>query len=80
MQDIVNVNNLHCMKSIQIWSPNTGKYGPERTPYLDTFHAVLLWINQFIMMIGVLSDIHIKSRNWHKNGKNDIMPDTPIFF
>ena len=62
------------------FGPNTGKYGPERTPYLDTFHAVLLWINQFIMMIGVLSDIHIKSRNWHKNGKNDIMPDTPIFF
>ena len=20
---------------------NTGKYGPEKTPYLDTFHAVL---------------------------------------
>ena len=23
-------------------SPNTGKYGPENTPYLDTFHAVIL--------------------------------------
>ena len=23
------------------WSPNKGKYGPEKTPYLDTFHAVL---------------------------------------
>ena len=23
-------------------SPNTGKYGPEKTPYLDTFHAVFL--------------------------------------
>ena len=22
-------------------NPNTGKYGPEITPYLDTFHAVL---------------------------------------
>ena len=22
-------------------SPNTGKYGPEKTPYLDTFHAML---------------------------------------
>ena len=22
------------------FSPNTGKYGPEITPYLDTFHAV----------------------------------------
>ena len=23
--------------------PNTGKYGPEITPYLDTFHAVLVF-------------------------------------
>ena len=23
-----------------VFSPNTGKYGPETTPYLDTFHAV----------------------------------------
>ena len=22
--------------------PNTGKYGPEKTPYLDTFHAVFI--------------------------------------
>ena len=39
--------NWHCVKSVQIrsyfWSvlsPNTGKYGPEKTLYLDTFHAV----------------------------------------
>ena len=25
---------------ISVFSPNTGKYGPEITPYLDTFHAV----------------------------------------
>ena len=41
----------HCVKSVQIrrffWSvfsvcsPNTGKYGPKKTPYLDTFHGVL---------------------------------------
>ena len=24
-----------------VFSPNTGKYGPEKTPYMDTFHAVL---------------------------------------
>ena len=24
-----------------VFSLNTGKYGPEITPYLDTFHAVL---------------------------------------
>ena len=23
-----------------VFSPNTGKYGPEKTAYLDTFHAV----------------------------------------
>ena len=23
-----------------VFSPNTGKYGLEKTPYLDTFHAV----------------------------------------
>ena len=29
--------------------PNAGKYGPEITPYLDTFHAVeLLGLNNHI--------------------------------
>ena len=45
-----NVNRYHCVKSVQIrsfsgpyfpvFSSNTGKYGPEKTLYLDTFHAV----------------------------------------
>ena len=26
---------------LSVFRPNTGKYGPEITPYLDTFHAVL---------------------------------------
>ena len=36
----------HCVKSVQIrkylsvFSPNAEKYGPEITPYLDTFRAV----------------------------------------
>ena len=25
---------------LPVFSPDTGKYGPEITPYLDTFHAV----------------------------------------
>ena len=43
------------MKIVQIrsfsWSvfsrirPNTGKYGPEKSPYLDTFHAVLFMLS-----------------------------------
>ena len=30
-----------CIGQISIFSPNTGKYRPEITPYLDTFHAVV---------------------------------------
>ena len=26
------------------FSPNKGNYGPEKTPYLDTFHAVLTFL------------------------------------
>ena len=25
---------------VSVFSPNAGKYGPEKTPHLDTFHAV----------------------------------------
>ena len=55
--DVMTVacSNIHCMKSVQIriyfWSvfsciqtfssPNAGKYKPEITPYLNTFHAVI---------------------------------------
>ena len=28
------------IRYLSVFSPNTGKYGPEITPYLDTFHAV----------------------------------------
>ena len=28
-------------KYLSVFSPNAGKYGPEITPYLDTFHAVI---------------------------------------
>ena len=28
---------------LPVFSPNTGKYGPEITPYLDTFHVVIKW-------------------------------------
>ena len=32
------------IKKVSVFSPNTGKYGPEITPYLETFHAVLVFI------------------------------------
>ena len=34
------------MKYLSVFSPNAGKYGPEITPYLDTFQAVSLTILQ----------------------------------
>ena len=33
-------------KYLSVFSPNAGKYGPEKTPYLETFHAVILF-NRF---------------------------------
>ena len=42
-QNVLNFTTKHCLQNVQIWSlfsPNAGKYGPENTPYLDTFHAV----------------------------------------
>ena len=43
-------SKYHCVKSTKygaffmpyfpVYSPNTNKYGPEKTPYLDTFRAV----------------------------------------
>ena len=32
---------------LSVFSPNGGKYGPEKTPYLDTFQAVLNTIENF---------------------------------
>ena len=31
--------------SVSVFSLNAGKYGPEKTPYLDTFHAVYIYSN-----------------------------------
>ena len=28
------------LRYLSVFSPNAGKYGPEKTPYLDTFHTI----------------------------------------
>ena len=41
-----------------VFSPNTGKYGPEITPYLDTFHTVKkvqLWPSDSVTLFLVAS-------------------------
>ena len=32
----------------EVFTPNAEKYGPETTPYLDTFHVVILNENQLL--------------------------------
>ena len=37
---------------LSIFSPNARKYGPEKTPYLDTFHTVssFEFLNQILIL------------------------------
>ena len=40
---IENPHGSYCQVSyLSVFSPNAGKCGPDKTPCLDTFHAVLL--------------------------------------
>ena len=39
---------------ISVFSPNAAKYGPEKTPYLDTFHTVLA-LTHFMPLIFFLT-------------------------
>ena len=32
---------------LSVFSPNAGKLGPDKTPYLDTFHAVSVLVIQY---------------------------------
>ena len=46
--------------SFPVFSPNTGKYGPEINPYLDTFHAVTAYRNQLFLMAFHRNLTHIQ--------------------
>ena len=35
----LNTERYFVSSYLSAFSPNAGKYGPEKTPYLDTFHA-----------------------------------------
>ena len=35
-----SISGFDLIVSFSVFSPNAGKYGPENTPYLDTFHAM----------------------------------------
>ena len=46
---------------LPVFSPNAGKYRPEKTPHLDTFHTVIVyWKNDlliFFLASGVRTDL-----------------------
>ena len=55
---------------LSVFSPNTGKYGPEVTPYLDIFYAVTLpelnkhWINEMSITITILRTLGLFIWKW----------------
>ena len=54
-------------EKISAFSPKTGKYRPEITPYLDTFHAVTSKLNFCYLKI-----IHILHPRYHPKLRGDI--------
>ena len=66
---MLKIIDSHCVKSVQygvisgpyflVFSPNTGKYGPEIIPYLDTFHAVFVF--KVLILLGPTHIYHIGS-------------------
>ena len=36
----IEYGDIRSMEYLSVFNPNVGKYGPEKTPNLDTFHAV----------------------------------------
>ena len=56
---------LHsCITSyLSVFSPNAGKYGPEKTPYLDTFPTVIVMITMTVS-IGGLFYYYFFLRSW----------------
>ena len=53
-------------KHLSVFSPNAWKYGPEKTPYLDTFHVVSckLWRINMIMLATTMLMIMLVKVLW----------------
>ena len=64
----VMVNRTEYGEYLFVFSPNAGKYGLEKTPYLDTFHAVtnFLFLSKANLLSSVIYEIEIISRFMNK--------------
>ena len=45
-----------------VFSPNTGKYGPEITPYLGTFHAMIQNSVKYLRWMLLINKLMAQSR------------------
>ena len=66
MQRDTKYLSVFSTKYLSVFSPNAGKYGPEITPYLGTFHAVNHTITttnyvRFIVLVLVYTYSNITS-------------------
>ena len=43
-------------KYLSVFTPNAGKYGPETTPYLDTFHTVCVF--GYFLKFGIAKKLY----------------------
>ena len=61
------------------FSPNTGKYGPEKTPYLDTFHVVKL-ISSLRIYGLTPNPLHTKTFAAKRKSENSVPVNTSFLF
>ena len=47
-----------------VFSPNAGKYGTEKAPYLDTFHAVLIYLKTSKLVTVLLQFFKILAKDY----------------
>ena len=56
-----HIRTEHGAKYLSVFSPNAGKHGPEITPYLDTFHAVLGPLKKVKVAVCGMKCIYLRS-------------------
>ena len=64
---------------LSVFSPNAGKYSPAKTPYLDTFHAVLTLATHVFLKMNRLGIHFFYRTKWSFLGK-DISTNYNTFY
>ena len=56
-----------------MFSPNAGKYGPGKTPYLDSFHAAIVlkysYFSRSYLLLTLSEKFHTKKNLYFKENK-----------